>query len=309
MTKSVPELSLRDFTHGDQASRARFSDALFGGLQDYGFFTLTDHNVDADLLDRAYGLAAEVFALPDAVKRQHAGGLRGYTPFGTEHARDHAQPDLKEFWQIGRDAPEGHEHDPDFPPNVWPDSLPAFREVFSALFDSLDQTGRIILRALAPKLDLDEDWFEPRVKNGVSILRVLHYPPLSTDVPEGAVRAAAHEDINFITILVAAKGAGLELLDRDGSWLPVETEPRNLIVDSGDMLARLTNGVIPATTHRVVNPSGPNVSRYSMPFFMHPSNDVSLECLPSCVGEGAKYPPITAGDFLHQRLREIGLIK
>ena len=138
---------------------------------------------------------------------------------------------------------------------------------------------------------------------------MLHYPPVPDDAPEGAVRSAAHEDINFITILVAAKGAGLQLLDRDGTWLPVETEPRNLIIDSGDMLQRLTNGVIPSTTHRVVNPQGPNVSRYSMPFFMHPASDVSLKCLPTCEGEGAKWPEITAGEFLAERLREIGLAK
>ena len=138
---------------------------------------------------------------------------------------------------------------------------------------------------------------------------MLHYPPVPEDAPEGAVRSAAHEDINFITLLVAAKGAGLQLLDRDGTWLPVETEPKNLIVDSGDMLQRLTNGVIPSTTHRVVNPDGPNVSRYSMPFFMHPASDVSLACVPSCEGDGAKWPAITAGEFLAERLREIGMAK
>jgi isopenicillin N synthase-like dioxygenase len=306
MSHRVPELSLKAFTHGDAAQRAAFSDDLMRGLQDYGFFTLKDHNVEADLLDRAYDLAVQVFARPEAEKRRHMGGLRGYTPFGTEHAKDSRLPDLKEFWQIGREPQKDVKIDEDLPPNVWPD-LPGFRETFLALYDALDETGRILLRALAPKLDLPETWFDPLVRYGTSILRVLHYPPVADDVEPGCVRSAAHEDINFLTILVAARGAGLQLLDRDGTWLPVETEPRNLIVDSGDMLERLTNGVIPSTTHRVVNPDGPNVARYSMPFFMHPNSSVSLKALPSCAANGPARPEITAGEFLDERLKAIGL--
>jgi isopenicillin N synthase-like dioxygenase len=276
------------------------------GLQRYGFTILTDHNVPTELLGRAYDLAEAVFALPEAQKRRYAAGLRGYTPFGTEHAKDSRLPDLKEFWQIGRDPAPGLPLE-DFPSNVWPQEVSGFRETFQTLFASLDETGRLLLEALAPQLSLPPDYFDDKVRDGTSILRVLHYPPVPDDAPPGAVRSAAHEDINFLTILVAAKGAGLQLLDRDGSWLPVETEPRNLIVDSGDMLQRLTNGVVPSTTHRVVNPEGPNVSRYSMPFFMHPNSATSLACLPSCQGDGAKWPPITAGEFLRERLREIGL--
>ena len=307
MRNRVPELSLRDFTTGDVATRAAFADSLLRGLQDYGFFILKDHGVPTELLGRAYALAEAVFALPEAAKRRYAAGLRGYTPFGTEHAKDSRHPDLKEFWQIGREPPQGVQLDEHLPPNVWPAELPDFRPTFLTLFDALDATGRTLLRALAPRLGLAEDHFDALVRYGTSILRVLHYPPVADDTAPGCVRSAAHEDINFMTIMVAAKGAGLELLDRDGSWLPVETEPTNLIVDSGDMLQRLTNGIIPATTHRVVNPAGPNVSRYSMPFFMHPSSAVPLDVLPSCVGDGARYPPITAGEFLAERLREIGL--
>lgn len=307
MRKRVPELSLQDFTGSDAVVRDAFAETLVRGLQDYGFIILKDHDVPIELLGRAYNLAEAVFALPEAAKRRYAAGLRGYTPFGTEHARDSQHPDLKEFWQIGREAPEGVEIGEDLPPNVWPAELPEFRPTFLTLFDALDATGRTLLRALAPRLGLAADHFDPLVRYGTSILRVLHYPPVADDVAPGCVRSAAHEDINFMTIMVAAKGAGLELLDRDGSWLPVETDPTNLIVDSGDMLQRLTNGVIPATTHRVVNPAGPNVSRYSMPFFMHPGSSVPLDVLPSCVGDGAKYPPITAGAFLAERLREIGL--
>ncbi|HXI87378.1 MAG TPA: 2OG-Fe(II) oxygenase family protein, partial [Parvularculaceae bacterium] len=189
----------------------------------------------------------------------------------------------------------------------WPARPEGFRETFLAIYDALEEAGHSMLEALAPSLDVPRDYFRKMATDGNSILRLLHYPPVPEGADPDAVRAAPHEDINLITILVAANGAGLELLRRDGEWLAVETDPDNLIVDAGDMLARVTNGVIPATTHRVVNPNGPNVARYSMPFFMHPHSDAVLECLPSCKGAGAKYPAITADAFLRERLREIGL--
>jgi len=308
----VPELSLAAWTAGTEGSRAAFSADLLRGLQRFGFVVLKEHGVPTALLDRAYAMAERLFALPEVEKRRHCGGLRGYTPFGTEHAKNHRFPDLKEFWQLGREPPAalpppGPRADDVLPPNVWPDAWPEFRETFTSLFAGLDATGCTLLEALAPALGLPAAYFEPLVRTGNSVLRVIHYPPVPPEADPNCVRSAAHEDINFLTILVAARGAGLELLDRDGRWLPVETEPRNLIVDSGDMLARLTNDVIPATTHRVVNPAGPNVSRYSMPFFMHPTESTSLRCLPSCLGTGARYPEISAGEFLAERLREIGL--
>jgi isopenicillin N synthase-like dioxygenase len=309
MTRSVPELSLKAFTDGDAGQRAAFSDAMMRGLQDYGFFVLKDHGVPLELLQRAYAEAEGLFALPEATKRQYARGMRGYTPFGVEHAKDSGHPDLKEFWQVGHDPSPDAPADEPFEPNVWPAEAPGVRAAFSQLFGALNGTGIVLLRALAPKLGLADDWFDEKVRWGTSLLRVLHYPPLAEGMDPNAVRSAAHEDINFLTIMVAAKGAGLELLDRDGTWLPVVTEPTNLIVDSGDMLARMTNGVIPATTHRVVNPTGPNVSRYSMPFFMHPTLETSLAVLESCVGDGAKFEPVTAGEFLDERLRAIGLRK
>ncbi|MEM8985458.1 MAG: 2-oxoglutarate and iron-dependent oxygenase domain-containing protein [Pseudomonadota bacterium] len=307
---AVPTLSLTDYSHGAPEAKAAFCDALYQGLTRYGFIILKDHSVDTALLEKAYDLSAAFFALPDADKHAYIckAGQRGYTPFGTEHAKDSPTPDLKEFWHVGRETFEAPARAADHPENVWPADMPAFKETFLALFDALDATGRLILEALTPRLDVASDFFEPIATDGNSILRLLHYPPLRDDVPEGAVRAAAHEDINLITILAAASASGLELLDRDGAWLPVETDRNNLVVDAGDMLARLTNDVIPATTHRVVNPKGPNVSRYSMPFFMHPNSDAMLSCLPSCKGDGAKYPDITAGAFLQQRLREIGLM-
>ncbi len=307
MSTPVLELSLKAYTSGDPAARAAFSDDLMRGLKEHGFIILKDHGVSTELLAQAYRLAQQVFEEPDSTKRRFAAGMRGYTPFGVEHAKDSGRPDLKEFWQIGHEPVPGEESSAAFPPNVWPDRPPGFRETFLQLFHRLNDTGIVLLRALAPKLDLPEHYFDPLVERGTSILRVLHYPPLAADVDPLCVRSAQHEDINFLTIMVAAAGAGLELLDRDGTWLPVETEPTNLIVDSGDMLARMTNWTIPATTHRVVNPAGPNVSRYSMPFFMHPTLETSLKVLPACVGEGAKFPEVTAGEYLYERLKAIGM--
>jgi len=314
----VPELSLAAWNSESVAAREGFAAALLRGLQRFGFVILKEHDVPVALLDRAYALAERLFALPEAEKQRHRGGRRGYTPFGTEHAKNNRFPDLKEFWQLGREPGAGVStlaatatfSTDGLPPNVWPDTLPELRETCQSLFAALGETGRTLLEALAPGLGLPPTHFNPLVRTGNSILRLIHYPPVPDDADPHCVRSAAHEDINFLTILVAARGTGLQLLDRDGRWLPVETEPRNLIVDSGDMLARLTNDVIPATTHRVINPAGPNVSRYSMPFFMHTTESTSLRCLPSCLGAGgAKYRQITAGEFLSERLRETGLTR
>ncbi len=306
----VPELSLNSFVHGEAAERHAFIDALMEGFQHFGFIILKDHAVSRELLARAYQLSREFFDRPlDEKMRYYAGpqGQRGYTPFGREHAKDAKVADLKEFWHVGREFAFASPLAEIYPANQWPEHPPRFRETFLHLYSALEEAGFSMLEALAPSLGVADDYFRAMATNGNSILRLLHYPPVPADADPNAVRAAAHEDINLITILVAAEGAGLELLDREGNWLPVETAPDNLIVDAGDMLARIANDVIPATTHRVVNPKGPNVSRYSMPFFMHPHRDAMLECIPSCVGSGAKHPPIRADDFLKQRLREIGL--
>ena len=308
MLSRVPELSLSQYLNGEPAERAAFCSDLFEGLQRFGFVILRDHPVPVALLDAAYRLSAEFFALPEATKRSYARGPRGYVPFRTEHARNHAVPDLKEFWQIGPERAVDAARDMTEPPNVWPAMPAQFQATFSELFSALQDTGRTVLEALTPGLQLPRDFFTHMVAQGNSVLRLLHYPPVPDDAEPGSVRSAAHEDINLLTLLVAARGAGLELLDRDGSWLPVETDRNNLIVDSGDMLARITNDVIPATTHRVVNPAAANVSRYSMPFFMHPNSAAMLHCLPSCIGDGERYPPIAAGTFLAQRLKEIGLL-
>ncbi len=308
--EKVPELSLKDYTHGGEAERRAFIDALYEGFRFFGFIILKDHGVGAELLKRAYDHSRAFFERPIEEKMAYAAGpdgQRGYTPFGREHAKNAKVGDLKEFWHVGREFAFASPLAKQYPPNVWPENPPRFRETFLALYAALEEAGFAMLEALAPSLDTPTDYFKRLATNGNSILRLLHYPPVPDDAPPNAVRAAAHEDINLITILVAAEGSGLELLDRSGRWLPVETARDNLIVDAGDMLARITNDVIPATTHRVVNPIGPNVSRYSMPFFMHPNSQAVLECLPSCLGSGAKYPPITADAFLKQRLKEIGL--
>jgi isopenicillin N synthase-like dioxygenase len=309
-TSRVPELSLKSFTDGDTPAREAFTAALMAGLRHYGFIILKDHGIKPHVLHDAYAVSREFFSLTDEEKRRYVRGVdgqRGYTPFGREHAKDASVADLKEFWHIGREFEDGSPLAGTFPMNVWPERPATFRSTFLTLFESLEHAGFAMLDALAPALDVDPQYFRKMATNGNSILRLLHYPPIPDNADPGAMRAAPHEDINLITILVAANGAGLELLDRDGKWLPIETDPENLIVDAGDMLARITNNVIPATTHRVVNPQGPNVSRYSMPFFLHPHPDAILDCIPSCRGNKTPAPPITAIDFLKQRLKEIGL--
>lgn len=306
----VPELSLKAYTDGGAGERREFEEALYEGFKYFGFIILKDHKVGRDLLKRAYAKSAEFFALPEDYKMPffRKDGQRGYTPFGREHAKDSKHPDLKEFWHVGREFEAGSPLAKIYPANLWPDKPAGFRETFLELYDALEEAGMVMLEALAPSLDVPRDYFRKMATDGNSILRLLHYPPVPEGMTQGPIRAAAHEDINLITILVAANGAGLQLLDRDGKWLSIDTAPENLIVDAGDMLARVCNDVIPATTHRVVNPDGAkNESRYSMPFFMHPHSQALLSCIDSCRGDGAKYPDITADEFLKQRLKEIGL--
>jgi isopenicillin N synthase-like dioxygenase len=311
--REVPTLSLRDFTEGTDKDRILFIDALYTGLKDYGFIILKDHNVSQELIDRGYQLLEKLYNLPTEAKLKYhlveKGGQRGYTPFGKEHAKDSPVMDLKEFWHVGQFISQSHPLSNYYPANVWPTELPEFETVFTELYKSLEEAGKAMLQALTFPLELPHHYFENMVDEGNSILRLLHYPPIPNSVDPRCVRAAAHEDINLITILPAATQAGLQLKDRDGQWLDVIAAPGTLIVDAGDMLARITNEVIPSTTHRVINPSGPNVSRYSMPFFMHPQPEAILSCIPKCRGEGAKYADISSHEFLMQRLREIGLIK
>jgi isopenicillin N synthase-like dioxygenase len=292
-----------------------FARDLGRSFREIGFAVIEDHGLDQAAIDAAVADAKAFFALPDAAKRAYhvpgTGGARGYTPFGTEAAKDAEVVDLKEFWHVGRELPEGHRYRRVMPANLWPTEVAGFREHVYGLFDALDAMGRKVLRAVARDLDLDLDAFTDAVDEGNSVLRLLHYPPVPADAP--GVRAGAHEDINVITLLLGAEEAGLQARRRDGTWLPINPPPGALVVNVGDMLQRLTNHVLPSTTHRVVNP-GPErraFSRYSTPFFLHFEPDYRIETLPSCVtaDNPNRYPePITADDYLQQRLREIRLL-
>jgi isopenicillin N synthase-like dioxygenase len=290
-----------------------FAAELGGSFERYGFAIIADHGIPADLIRRAEEQARAFFALPEEVKRRYhvagGGGARGYTPFGVETAKGATAFDLKEFWHVGRELPAGHPYNEVMAPNVWPEEVEAFRSTFLELFAAFDEAGRRILEAIARYLKLAPDYFEDTVRDGNSVLRLLHYPPTPGDGPN--VRAGAHEDINTITLLLGAEEAGLELLDRDGNWLPVTPKEGELAVNIGDMLQRLTNGVLRSTTHRVVNPPPERRghSRYSMPFFLHFRPDFMIETLPQCVSEERppQWSPISSHDYLLERLREIKL--
>lgn len=295
---------------------AEMADELGNSFRDWGFAVVCDHGLPPDLVAKAWDLTRAFFALPDDVKRAWhipgTGGARGYTPFGTERAKDAQVHDLKEFWHIGRSLPPGDPLERYMPPNVWPDAVPEFRETFEALYSAFEVAGRRILSAIALHLGLAEDWFDPTVKDGNSVMRLLHYPPLPEGAPEGAIRAAAHGDINAITLLLGAEEAGLQVLSAKGEWTPITPPEGALAVNIGDMLERLTNKRLKSTLHRVVNPVGPAArrSRYSMPFFLHFRPDFMIETLPGCVD--AQHPdlypePISSHEFLMQRLREINL--
>ncbi|MFN4289051.1 MAG: isopenicillin N synthase family dioxygenase [Brevundimonas sp.] len=292
-----------------------FSEALGASFARYGFAVVADHGLDQAMLDAAVEDTKAFFALPDGVKRQYhqpgTGGARGYTPFGTEAAKDAAVVDLKEFWHTGRELPEGHPYRAYMRDNVWPVEVPRFRESISTMYGALDELGRKLLMAIARYLGLDDSYFDDKVALGNSVLRLLHYPPIPADAP--GVRAGAHEDINVITLLLGAEEAGLEIREKDGSWLGINPPPGALVVNIGDMLQRLTNHVLPSTTHRVVNPvpERRGFSRYSTPFFLHFEPEFEIRTLESCVTahNPDRYPePITADGYLNQRLREIRLL-
>ncbi len=289
------------------------ADELGRSFADYGFAVVRDHGIPLDLIARAEAASKEFFALPERVKREYkidgAGGARGYTPFGTEKAKDANIFDLKEFWHVGRGLDPGHPLAEFMAPNIWPDEVEAFKPVFSELYAAFETAGLTVLEAIALHLGLDREFFAPTVEDGNSVMRLLHYPPLGPDAPEGAIRAAAHGDINTITLLLGAEEAGLELLTKSGDWHAVDVPEGALVINVGDMLERLTAGALVSTTHRVVNPRGAGAqrSRYSMPFFLHFRPDYLIEPLESCRGSGEPSEPITAHDFLMQRLREINL--
>jgi len=331
VAKEIPLVDLKDL--GRDA--AAFARELGAGLREFGFVGVRGHGVGDDVIGAALQTSRAFFALPEAVKLRYevAGGAgqRGYTRLCVEKARDQSLADLKEFWHVGREVPRGHPLAAALLPNLWPSEVAGFKEAQLALFTALERVGARVLEGVARSLGLRDDWFEERINRGNSILRAIHYPPLGAELlgrpplagsrrpPISATsessrrsRAAAHEDINLITLLVGSEEPGLEILTRGGEWIAVTTLPGTIVVNVGDMLQRLTNELLPSTTHRVVRPSPPwdARSRHSIPFFLHFNPDVVIEPLPTCITPDRpnRHPtPITAHDYLQQRLREIGL--
>jgi len=306
----LPTLSMRDH----RADPSGFARAMGESYALYGFAIVRDHGLDAALIARALVATRQLFALPESVKRRYhvqgGAGQRGYIPFGVEAAKGASAVDLKEFWHVGRELPEGHRYRPHMPHNLWPSEVPAFRADVYALYAAFDALGAELLQSIALFLGLPTDFFAAATRDGNSVLRLLHYPPTPPN-PTG-VRAEAHEDINVITLLLGAEEAGLQLLTREGEWLDVAPPEGALVVNIGDMLQRLTNHALPSTSHRVVNPAPDraHLPRYSIPYFLHFGPDYVIETLPSCITpkNQNRYPePITAQDFLYQRLREIRL--
>jgi len=304
----IPVLSL-------DMEEAAFAAAIGASFRRFGFAMVKDHGIAPALIAQGWAMTEAFFAQDEAEKRtyyrQDLAGARGYTPFRTEIAKGAAAHDLKEFWHVGRDLPPGDPLAASMPPNIWPAEPEGFAETFSQLYASFDAAGARILSAIARDLGLAADWFSDPIHNGNSVLRLLHYPPI-TEAPTGAIRAGAHEDINLITLLLGAQEAGLELLTKQGHWASVAPPEGAMVINIGDMLQRLTNHVLPSTTHRVRNPDGERSShsRYSMPFFLHLRSDFAIRTLPGCItpDNPDRYPmPISADEYLQERLREIGL--
>lgn len=315
MSINIPRVDLRNFSQGTTADKQQFIQTVGDALKDTGFLTVGGHTLESENTAKAYEVFEKFFSLAEDIKKQYdcvPGGARGYTPFGREHAKNQTLPDLKEFWHVGQELPADHPFKADYPDNVWPKEVPEMRDVILQMYRNFEAAAVILLKAVALYFDLPETTFSDMMKDGNSIYRIIHYPPVDGHMPKGAVRAAAHEDINLITLLIESRGGGLELQTLDGAWHAVKALKGDIIADSGDMLSRVTNGVIPATTHRVVNPGETeNTSRYSMPFFVHPYSSCDLTVMDRFItaDRPAKWPPITAGAFLEQRLNEIGLLK
>lgn len=313
---NIPSLDLNLFLNGTSEQKDLFVQQLGSAYAEIGFAAVKNHFLDKKTSADLYRFTKEFFDLEEDIKRKYQieglAGQRGYTSFGKEHAKNSAKGDLKEFYHFGQEIVD---EDPalfGYPINVKVDEAPQFYEAAMDAYRALEKTGQYMLRAMALYLGLEEDYFDQKIKNGNSILRPIHYSPILSD-PDSAVRAGAHEDINLITLLMGASSEGLEILDKKGNWVAVTALPDHVVVNVGDMLERLTNNVFKSTTHRVVNPPKEKWSepRYSIPFFLHPRSEVRLDCLESCTSEDrpAAYSPISAGEFLEERLREIGLLK
>lgn len=314
---NIPRLDLLDYTQGSAEKRKQFSQDIGKAFNETGFVTIANHGLSQELIGELYSVVKAFFELSEELKKKYEfpelAGQRGYTSKGKEKAKDANTPDLKEFWQRGQTIVGEEYSKADFPDNIVVEELSRFNEVTAAVYKKLEDAGRELLKAIAVYLELEEDYFEKYVINGNSILRAIHYFPIDNpeEISPDAVRAGAHEDINLITLLIGASADGLQVLTKDGEWFPIKAKGEDIVVNVGDMLQRLTNNKLKSTTHRVVNPPKElmKTSRYSVPFFLHPKANMSLVCLESCISEAypKSYQDYTAGQYLDERLREIGL--
>lgn len=313
---AIPSVDLKDFVSGDPKRKQKFTEEIGAAFENIGFVALSGHFLSDELVDQLYDEVKKFFALPQQIKDKYEiegiGGQRGYTSFGKEHAKGRKEGDLKEFWHFGQYVEDDPMLEAEYPDNVYVEELPEFNKVGKEAYKMLEKTAQYVLRALALHLGLEENYFDKWIKNGNSILRPIHYPPI-TEEPKNAVRAAAHGDINLITLLMGAHGKGLQVKNHKGEWVDAIARPDQLMINVGDMLSRLSNNKLKSTIHQVVNPPRElwGTSRYSIPFFMHPISEMPLNCLENCIDEDHPklYPDITAGEFLHERLIELGLIK
>lgn len=314
--RTIPLVDLSEYRQGSDADKKAFIERLGSAFNDIGFVGVINHDIPDDLVDKFFNTAYDFFALPEDVKRNYeiAGlaGQRGYTSFGREKAKQSQVADLKEFFQIGQEVAGTDAIKDEYPDNVHISEKPEFTETGIQLYQAFEKAGADLLRAIAEFLELGRDYFDEKIHNGNSILRAIHYPPI-THEPASAIRAEEHEDINLITLLVGASAGGLQLLNKKGEWLDIQPEANEIVVNVGDMLQRLTNDMLKSTTHRVVNPPRElwHTPRLSIPFFLHPRSNMDLTCLEQCVTDEQplQYEPITAGEYLDERLREIGLKK
>lgn len=314
--QNIPSVDLADFLSGDPQRKANFVEELGKAYENIGFVAVKNHGLSDELSAKLYEKVQEFFNLPEDVKKKYEieglAGQRGYTSFGKEHAKGRNTGDLKEFWHFGQYVEDNDPIAREYPENVDVKELPEFNEAGKQAYQTLENTGRDMLRAIALYLGLDENYFDDKIHNGNSILRPIHYPPI-TEAPDDAVRAAEHEDINLITLLMGASADGLQVLNKQGEWVGVTALPEQIIVNVGDMLQRLTNNKLRSTTHRVVNPPKEQwgKSRFSIPFFLHPRSEMRLDCLEECIDQQnpKQYEDITAGGYLDERLAEIGLKK
>src|SRR5690554_607247 len=313
---NIPSVNLNDFTSGDPVRKQKFVDEIGKAYEDIGFVALKGHFLDDTLVDKLYSEVKQFFSLPVETKRKYEiegiGGQRGYISFGKESAKGKKEGDLKEFWHFGQFVENNPKLEAEYPKNVEVKELPEFNKTGKETYRMLEKTAKYVLRALALHLGLEETYFDNYIHNGNSILRPIHYPPILEE-PKNAVRAAAHGDINLITLLMNAQGRGLQVQNHNGEWLDAIAEPDELMINVGDMLSRHTNNKLKSTIHRVINPPRElwGTSRYSIPFFMHPISDMKLDVLESCIDDNnpKQFEDITAGEFLNERLIELGLIK